>query len=134
MNSEQKYRKNMRCLDKWLSNREKDKEIADYLHTYRIGRIGIYGYGILGKHLVRELRSRDYPVSWVVDRAEPDDDACCNLLKPENLEGVEDVDMAIITTLADVEEVEGILRKHVTGRIISVEELIESIYVWGNQS
>jgi len=134
MNNEEKYRKNMRCLDKWLSNREKQKWIADYLNTYQIHQVGIYGYGILGRHLVRELLEQDFSIGWVMDRSSSGDDICGNIVRPNDSDKLEDVDMAIITTVADVEEVENVLLKFVTGRIISVEELVDSIYVWGNQN
>ncbi|MBD5550028.1 MAG: hypothetical protein HDQ96_02455 [Lachnospiraceae bacterium] len=134
MNNEEKFRKIMRCLSKWLSNHEKNKQIADYLNIYQIHRVGVYGYGILGKHLVRELQAQDFPISWVVDRSASNDEACCNLVRPGEMDKLEDVDMAIITTLADVETVESDLLKFVTGKIISVEELIDSIYGWRNQT
>lgn len=133
MSLEDKYRKNMKCLDKWLSNREKGKKIADFLNTYQVYRVGIYGYGMLGKHLVRELQGQNVSIRWVMDRASSGDDNCSNLVRPNDSDKQEDVDMAIITTLADVEEVETFLQSFVTGKIISVEELIDSIYVWGNQ-
>lgn len=134
MNKEEKYKKNMQCLDRWLSNNENGKQIADYLNTYQIHRIGIYGYGMLGKHLVRELREQNFPVSWVIDRSSFCDDAGCNLVRPDNSGQLEDVDAAVITSLTNVEEMEDVLLDFVTGKIISVEELIDSIYVWGNQS
>ena len=42
--------------------------------------------------------------------------------------------MAVVTSLANVEEMENVLLKFVTGKIVSIEELIDSIYVWGNQN
>lgn len=133
MNIEEKYRKNMVCMDKWLSNHEKQKRIADYLNTFQIHRIGIYGYGMLGKHLVRELQAQGFPVSWVMDRSSLGDDICCSLMRPDDSDRLEDVDLAVITSLTSVEEMESVLLRFVTGRIISIEELIDSIYVWGNQ-
>lgn len=133
MNDEEKYRKNMRCLDKWLSNHERQKWIADYLDAHQIHRVGIYGYGVLGRHLVRELQGQDFPVCWVMDKSLPDDHIC-RFARPDESDKLEDVDMAIITSLANVEEMEAVLLKFVTGRILSIEELIDSIYVWGNQN
>lgn len=134
MSNEEKFRKNMRCLDNWLSNREKGKKIADYLNTYQIHRVGVYGYGILGRHLVRELHGQGYPVSWVMDRSASGDDVCRRLVRPCDSDKLEAVDMVIVTTLAAVEEVEAFLMGFVEGRIISIEELVDSIYVWGNQN
>jgi len=135
MSNEEKYRKNMRCLDKWMINRENKKSIYAYLvEVYNVHRIGIYGYGILGKHLVRELQEDGCDVVWVMDKTAPKDCAHFNMIRPTEVDRVENVDMAIITTLGAAEEVEAFLMKHVTGRIISIEELIESIYAWGEQN
>lgn len=134
MTGEGKLRKNMKCLDKWLSNREAGKYITDYLSIFQIQRVGIYGYGILGRHLVRELKGQEFHISWVSDRASCSDDVCSNLIRPDDLSKQEDVDLAIIAVVSDVEEIEVLLSKFVTGKIISVEELIDSVYVWGNQN
>lgn len=130
MRNEEKFRKNMNCLDKWLSNYEQDKRIAIYLKARQIQRVGVYGYGILGKHLVRELRQQNFPISWVMDRKAAGDEISGTLMRPDEMDRLEDVDIAVITTLADLEEVENSLLRYLTGEIISVEELIEAIYVW----
>ncbi len=134
MTIEERRRRNLRCMDKWLTSLEKGKRITDYLSKYQIHRIGIYGYGMLGKHLVRELQGQNFHISWVMDKSASGDDICKNVVRPDDLDKPEDVDMAIIAAVSDVEEVEALLLKFVTGKIISVEELIDSIYVWGNQN
>jgi hypothetical protein len=134
MTREDKLRKIMKCLDKWLSNQEEGKHIVDYLNTFQVQGVGIYGYGILGKHLVRELQNQEVSVSWVMDRSASGDMVYGNVTKPDDYDNLADVDLAIIATVSDVEEVEGVLLKFVTGKIISVEELIDSVYVWGNQN
>lgn len=134
MTNEEKCKKNLRCLDKWLANLEDGKYIADYLGGFCIHRIGIYGYGILGKHLVRELQGRGFSICWVMDRLASGNDIFSNVVRPNDLDKQEDVDIAIIAVVSDVEDVEARLLKFVTGKIISVEELIDSVYVWGNQN
>lgn len=132
MTREEKHVKNLRCLDKWMLNIEEGKQISDYLRKFQIQRIGIYGYGILGRHLVRELQGLS--VRWVMDKSASGDDIYDNVVRPDDADRQEDVDMAIIAAVSDVEEVEALLLKFVTGTIISIEELIDSVCVWGNQS
>ena len=69
-----------------------------------------------------------------MDRSALGDDIYSNVVRPDDADKQEDVDMAIIAAVSDVEEVETLLLKFVTGTIISVEELIDSVCVWGNQS
>lgn len=133
MTNEEKYRKYMRCLNRWMSNRENGKWVADYLFANQIHWIGIYGYGMLGKHLVHELQTKSFPIKWVMDRSSLGDENYHDIQKPDNLCKLGDVDMVIITSLADVENVEAFLLQSVTGNIISIEELVDSILVWRNQ-
>jgi len=134
MGNVDKLRQNLKCLDKWLSNLESGKQIADYLSIFHVQRVGIYGYGILGKHLVRELRGHEISIKWVMDRSALGDDIYDHIARPDDLDKQENVDMAIIAAVSDVEEVEALLLKFVTGKIISIEELVDSVYVWGNQN
>ena len=134
MTIEDKRKKVMKCLDKWLFNVEEGKRISDYLSIFQLYRVGIYGYGVLGKHLVRELRGNDFHIGWVMDRSASGDDIYGNVVRPNDITKLGDVDIAIIATVSDMEEVESLLLKFVTGKIISVEELIDSVYTWGNQN
>ena len=134
MRNEEKYRRNMRCLDKWMTNREKGKWIGDYFDTCQFQRVGIYGYGMLGKHLVRELRKKHFHISWVMDKTSSGDEACSSISRPDNINELENVDMVIITSLANVEEIEAFLLEHGMNKVISIEELTDSIYGWRNQN
>lgn len=134
MSRAETYQKNMRCLDRWMSNRENGKWIADYLNTFHIHKIAIYGYGILGRHLVRELQEKKYPISWVMDKSSLGNEKYSEIIRPEELENCkEKADITIITSLSAVEEVEKLLLGHVSGKVIAIDELIDSIYVWGSQ-
>lgn len=132
MNREAKLRKIMNCLDKWMSNREQNKWIAEYLRSVSVQKVSIYGLGILGKHLLYELEKNEFPVSWVMDKSAPKKEYA-KIIRPEEVENQEDVDMVIITAVADVEEIEAFLLPKITGKMISIEELIQLVKVWGNQ-
>ncbi len=133
MNKEKKYRKNMKCLDQWLTAYERGNYISDYLKLYQIKNIGIYGYGMLGKHLVFELRRKNFPIYWVMDRVASGDENHDQIVRPDDWKNLQDVDMAVITTMIDVEEIEMFLMQFISGKILSVEELIGNMYRWGSQ-
>ncbi len=134
MTAEDKRKKITLCLDKWLFNMEAGKRFADYLRIFQIHRVGIYGYGMLGRHLVRELQGDNFYIAWVMDRKVSGDDIYSDVARPDDFDKLEDVDIAIVATISDMEEIEALLLKFVTGKIISVEELINSIDKWGNQN
>lgn len=133
MDIEEKYRRNMECLDRWMGVREKGSSIADYLKCGQIRKVGIYGYGMLGKHLVYELQKKNFPIEWVMDKKSLGDERYSHIIRPNNDIFKKDVDLAIITTLADIEEIEVFLSDFISGQIISVEELINNVYRWRSQ-
>lgn len=53
-------------LDKWLEIKELGKTIFDS----RNEKIAVYGYGLLGRHLLRELEKNAIRVEFIVDRRE----------------------------------------------------------------
>ena len=55
-------------LDTWMSLREKGKYIVDIYDTIRNKRIAIYGYGILGRHLIDDLSKSGIKPEFVIDR------------------------------------------------------------------
>lgn len=130
MNNEEKYRRNMKCLDKWMVNRENNKWIAEYLEFLNIEKIGIYGYGLLGKHLVRELKDKGCKISWVMDKTARSDELCDYIARPEAENSIEDVDLAVITSLTNIEEIELFLLGIVTGQVIGLDELVDAIHIW----
>ena len=133
MSNEEKYRCIMKCMHKWMVNLENKKEIADYLCALGVQYVGVYGYGILGKHLVRELLDKGMTVSWVIDRISGGDAYYSKIIRPDDLDNLEKVDLVVITALADMERVEMLFSGKPDAKIISVDELVDSVFGWGNQ-
>ncbi len=69
-----------------------------------------------------------------MDRKDSGDDIFSDVVRPDYFDKLKDVDISIVATISDMEEIEALLLKFVTGKIISVEELINSIDKWGNQN
>ena len=58
----------MRTLSNWLDLWQKGKTILPFFHKNNYRKIAIYGYGYLGKHLMKELASSDVEVGYIIDR------------------------------------------------------------------
>lgn len=132
MDQNEKYKKIMKCLDYWLMAHEKGNYVADYLKHCHYKKIGIYGYGVLGRHLVYELMEGKFKIQWVMDKFSTGDEKYEHIIRPDDRESQKDVDIAIITAVTVVEEIEMFLSGFVTGQIISVEELIENMWRWSS--
>lgn len=117
-----------KILNQWMCLKEKKKSIAAYLMEEGIKDIGIYGYGIMGKHLVRDLIGEGLLSFWVVDR-QADYDECCSIVRrPDELSKLTNVDLVIVTSVLYIEEIERDLLDKGISKIISIEELVDRAY------
>lgn len=127
MNQEEKYRKIMHCLDMWMCAREEKRSIGSCLKKRNVNSVGIYGYGILGRHLLTELTNEDINVKWVMDNRDVSGRISCLYLHSDSSQVPMDIDLIIITAIMDVEEIEKKLINMGFERVICIDELIEEI-------
>lgn len=98
-----KYKQFTRVLNQWMSVNLKTNGIAEFLVKNGYSHIAIYGYGLLGKTLYRELEHSDCRVVYIVDKNE-------NLTADDvevyhNTYNMKKVDVVIITALSYYEEI-----------------------------
>lgn len=63
-----KFEQYMHCMDNWISILENNISISDELKGMRYSNVGIYGYGILGRHLLAELKNDRGIKVCIIDR------------------------------------------------------------------
>ena len=122
----------IRCFDLWMSIKEKDINLMNAFFEKRsLSRIGIYGYGKLGKHLIREIKDAGFTVSWIADRradlllANEKNQPEIKLISPEEIN--ETCDFVIVTTAGDMDSIERIISEKIDTRIIHIEEIINRV-------
>lgn len=116
-----------RCLNKWMLNRESNRTIDDYLARMKKYNVAIYGYGMLGKHLVYELKQTDINVEWVMDKNIKLSDENVVVNTPDKIGTMPKVDLVIIAAGSSSEEIEKFLMLNGFENAVSLYEVIESI-------
>ncbi len=120
-----RYEKYWRVLDKWLYLKEQDIHIEDGLEEQGIHSVAVYGMGMLGKHLVEELRKGCVQVRYGIDvrggqiKADIPVYSLCDKL-PE-------ADAAIVTVDYDFDTIKEELEKRVPYKILSLAQIIEEL-------
>lgn len=114
-------------LDKWMCLREDGHSIGAYLKKQNILSAGIYGYSVLGRHLLRELEDAGVEVKWVMDQRDVSNQISCMYLQPDSSGAPKNVDVVIITAVTDVKEIEKKFLNMGFRIVISMEELFEEI-------
>jgi 6-phosphogluconate dehydrogenase len=120
-----------KLLNQWMKLKENEVCIADFLTSKRISNIGVYGYGVMGKHLIRELNLKQYKVAWVMDQKAQGDMYCEEIVRPDDKEPTKDIELLVIASIDYPEEIEFQLLQKGYDKMISIEELIDNVYKWG---
>lgn len=112
-------------MNRWVQNKNANKEIADYLLKNGIHTVAIYGMNYIGETLYTELKNTPIEVEYAIDRNAETMYAECDMLEPDN--ELPFVDMIIVTPLTGFDAIKEMLKKKVDCKIISIEDIVYSL-------
>ncbi len=118
----ERFKGNFSLLGEWLAMVERGDTLEKNLQELNIKTAAVYGMGIIGNHVLKQLNGSNVSVKYIVDKNEIKgiyDAIICN--PEEKLEGV---DAIIITPIYQFEAIRNILQKNNNIKMISVRELI----------
>jgi len=113
---------------KWIALKQNEDNIAFRLTEKGIFEIAVYGYGVLGRLLLQELKNSSVLVKYIIDKRKikPEEAAGLPVIiyGSESLEQMEKVDAIVVTAVMDYEEIRQELERKSDVRIIHLEELV----------
>lgn len=118
-----KYKLISACLDEWMSLKEKNINPADYLKRCNYKRTAVYGMGILGRHLLYDLEKAEIEVAYIIDRRVELKHPKLEIKGPED--DLEEVDVVVVTAIADFDEIFDELNDRINCPIVSIAEIIQ---------
>ena len=120
-----KYDKFWHILDRWMKLKEAGKNLSPYFKIREINEVAVYGCGMLGRHLIKELERTGIKISFLIDQ---------NAEKIESIYDSFTSDMdfphteAIIVTIPDAyPSIYMKLREKTEVPVISVEEVVMEV-------
>ena len=117
-----KFREYFEILNKWMYLKEADKNISEYFLKNNYKKIGLYGLGHLGQHLLEELKDSQIEVRYIVDKKGEIPGCNIPVQKPE--EDLDQVDAIIVTVTTEYNEIKNQLKDKVKCPIISLKEVV----------
>lgn len=112
----------VKLLDAWLEVKQLGRSIDKYLLANNISRIAIYGMGIIGERLFRELKSSEVKVIYAIDKNAAEMLYDIEVVKPDDI--ILDVDAIIVTSNFYFVEIENKIRLKTKAKIVNFEELL----------
>ncbi len=117
----------MYILDLWLELEEKRISVVDYFQKRKVSNIVVYGAGVLGRHLIRQI-CREITIDAVLDRGEMVDlgeQYDIPVMKPDDYKG--SASLMVITPTIYFDEIRKSMEELYDGEIIALDVLLEGL-------
>lgn len=118
--------KNLNMINQWLILKSQGIELATGLIKNDIKRIAIYGMGIYGRHLVRELLHTDIEIVYCMDQKTMDPFMGVHIIKAKS--GLPEVDLVVNSVIYAHDEISRKLIHLYKCPVVSLEDLVFESY------
>ena len=116
-----KHLKLFKLMDLWIRNYQDNKYIEQYLKDKGISKVAIYGLGVAGTTLYRELKDSKIKVCYGIDQT----DKIIDGIKVLNLyDQLPKVDAVIVTPVTAFSDISLSLEQKINCEIMSLEEIL----------
>lgn len=119
--------RNIDILNQWIILQHENMPLSDTLEKKGIYKVAIYGMGILGRHLIRELHGKDIQIVYALDRRNLKQFRGVEVYKLGN--NLPEVDAVINTVFAESNEIAANIHKYMSCNILNLEDLVFDSYV-----
>ena len=115
---------NSELLKDWLTLRQNNIYLVDWLLQNNIRKVAVYGYGVLGKMLLQELKGSMIEIICVVDKNYKNIHSMVPAVSPND---VPECDAIIVSVINYFDEIESELLKKYHYPIISLEDIVYGV-------
>ena len=125
INQKNKFEHYLNLLDVWMCLRESGVKLDAWFLEKNYKCIGLYGYGTLGRHFVKELESSEIEICYLIDRQKDRLYTKVPLYLPEDV--FPEVDIIVVSATFYFDEICQRLRDKGVYNIVSLEQIIEEL-------
>lgn len=116
----------LNVMHQWFILKEKGLPLSDILKKYHVENVAVYGMGIIGRHVVRELEGSGIAVSYGIDQKNTEPYKGVPVYTPKD--SLKDVDAVINTVVWSHEEIKRLLEEKMDVLVLNLEDLIFDRY------
>lgn len=118
--------KYLNMMNQWLILKQEEKSIDRYLRNHGYNVIAVYGMGLYGRHVIRELQGSDVRILYGIDRKKMKPYKDIEVVQP--MEGMLHVDAIINTVLHDHISIKSHLAELINSPVLSLDDIIFESY------
>ncbi len=116
------YKLYWRLMDHWMQKKENGVCLSQPLEKNGIHSIAIYGIGILGQHLYKDIKESEIQIKYFIDARRSGMQDGIEIVVPDHV--MEDVDAIIVSVVYEYEDIKKKMQLYSSVPIISLEELV----------
>ena len=121
-----KFRSYYNTLDKWMKLKERGESVETYFEDNQLKNIGIYGMGIMSKHLMEDLKTSDgVKIIYGIDRMANVMDGEFPIYSID--EKLPKADAIVVTIISEFDQIREVLEKKTDCMIISLKDVVGMI-------
>ncbi len=120
-----KFRRMFYVLDEWIASEEKGRMFEKYLTSHGVRHVAVYGYGPLGKRLVRQLDGSSVHMEYIIDQNAAFLETKCPAFTLED--DLEDVDAVIISLVQDEMAIAEAIKRKLSAKILTISKAVKEM-------
>lgn len=122
-----RYKKIMYMLNSWLCLKEEGKSLVDYFVQKKYNNIAVYGIGLLGKHLLEELKDSSVKIAYGIDRQKEQLHYAFAIYDLQD--ELPEADVIVVTVAHEFEQIQKDLSERFVGSVVSIAEVLNYVEV-----
>ncbi len=119
----QKYKGYWILYDKWMELIEKGRCLEEYFIDYKFKKVALYGYGMFGRHVKKQLETTSVEVIYCIDKNHSIKDNDVSIYGIE--EDIPVADVIVVCVTYDKLKIKKILKEKVNCPIVFIEQVID---------
>lgn len=116
------YKRYWKLMDQWMRNKENKIGLGTILKKRGFCSIAVYGIGILGEHLIRDIEQSDINIRYGIDARKSEIAHPFPVISPN--QDYPQVDVIVVSVISEYDEIKEKLSKATRIPVISLEELV----------
>ena len=109
-------------MNQWTNVKQANRNLEEYFLKNELRKIAIYGMGLMGQQLIKELKDSSIETAYGIDR---NSDGIVSGIKVVTMdEELADVDAVVVTVLKEFDEIRDALTKKLNGSVVAIEDIL----------
>lgn len=109
-------------MDRWASLRQEGKSLEEYFLKNGYRRIAVYGMGVVGQRLIKELRDSSIQIAYGIDKNE--DMVYTGLDVMTIKDQLPYVDAVVVTVLKEFDAIQEVLSEKIDCHVVAIEDIL----------